>query len=139
MSAFWQIINQGDRLVKSLDQKKPYTVAVDFDDTIAQYNGWQGEDHFEPPKDGAKKGLQVLRDMGFRIIVFTTRGNTRAIAQYMKKYGLVYDHVNRNPDQPERASGKVIADVYLDDRGLHFVDWATAVEQIKKRSRKSGR
>ena len=38
----------------------------------------------------------------------------------MKEHNIAYDYINENPTQPDNTSGKIIADVYLDDRGICF-------------------
>lgn len=40
--------------------------------------------------------------------------------QWLKEHNIEYDYINENPTQPDNASGKIIADVYLDDRGICF-------------------
>jgi len=101
------------------------TVAVDFDDTI-QIN--PGEGGYGPLTEGAKEGLDSLRAQGYRIIVFSVRGDKEGMARYMEAHDLPYDYINESPDQPPNSSGKVIADHYIDDRAVPFRgDWANVV------------
>jgi hypothetical protein len=93
-------------------------VAVDLDGTIAkQY------DEFDPkeipaPRAGAKKALEEFKERGWRVIINTVRGDDALTKKYLDSHDIPWDFVNENPDQPEGASDKLIADVYIDDRGV---------------------
>ena len=113
----------------------PFIAAIDFDGVIAQYDGWKGDDHFEPPKPGAKEAIDILRAHGIKIVIWTCRTNETALREYLQKYNIQYDAINVDvhpgilaEDDPNRR--KIVADVYLDDRGLRFTEWGPAVEQI---------
>ena len=87
---------------------------------------------FDKPVEGASEGLKALKEAGWTIILFTTRKSTGALYDFLADNDLTVDYVNWNPDQPKNSSGKLIADVYLDDRGICFDgDWKKAVELIK--------
>ena len=104
------------------------TVAVDLDGTLAEYDGWKGEDHFGSVRPGAVEAMQRLKSQGHKIIIFTTRGDKAKVAAWLEKNDIPYDHINENPNQPKSSSGKVIADVYVDDRAVDARgDWASHV------------
>ena len=109
------------------------TICIDFDGVIHDYSkGYQGDDVFDKPVEGASEGLKALKEAGWTIILFTTRKSTGALYDFLADNDLTVDYVNWNPDQPKNSSGKLIADVYLDDRGICFDgDWKKAVELIK--------
>lgn len=109
------------------------TICIDFDGVIHDYSkGWQGDDVFDKPVEGASEGLKALKAAGWTIILFTTRKSTAALYEFLAANDLTVDYVNWNPDQPKNSSNKLIADVYLDDRGICFDgDWKKAVELIK--------
>ena len=88
-----------------------HTVAVDFDGVIADYHGWAGAFQFGNILPGAKEALQELKDMGYAIVVFTTRGDTPAIREYLTKNQIPYDSV---------TDKKIKAEVYIDDRAMRF-------------------
>lgn len=97
------------------------TICIDFDGVIHDYSkGWQGEDVFGQMIANADTGTSVLKEKGWTIIIFTTRKKTEKLEKWLKDNNIVYDYINENPEQPEQSSGKVIADVYLDDRGVCF-------------------
>jgi len=114
------------------------TIAVDFDGTIAEYSGWKGKGVFGPPLDGAREGLLKLKYDGWVIIINTTRLEVDQISEYLKRNNLCYDYINFNPANVEQAlhPAKVLADVYLDDRGFRFMgNWAETVENVIKNSK----
>jgi hypothetical protein len=110
------------------------TVAVDLDGTLAEYDGWQGEDHIGAPRPGAREAMQQLRNAGCRIVVFTCRGNVPVVKQWLDAHDIPYDYVNVNPDQVPGTSGKVQADVYIDDRAVDGrASWPSLVNDALKR------
>lgn len=68
----------------------------------------------------ADTGTSILKQKGWTIIIFTTRKKTSKLEKWLKEHNIVYDYINENPNQPKNTSGKIIADVYLDDRGICF-------------------
>jgi hypothetical protein len=90
----------------------------------------------EEPRDGAKKAMEKFKKWGFRIIVFTVRGNTGRVEEWLKEHEIPYDYVNHNPDQPADGSGKVLADVYIDDRAIRADEpWSKLAKMVKKQLR----
>lgn len=105
--------------------KKKKTICIDFDGTLADYSkGYQGEDVFGDMLPGADTATGVLKKNGWTIIIYTTRPATDALRDWLKDNNISYDYINENPDQPENSQGgKLIADIYLDDRGMTFRGW----------------
>lgn len=110
------------------------TICIDFDGVIADYSqGYQGEDIFGTPMPGAAESLHNLKRNGWKIIIFTTRPNTHGLRDYLRRNGIWFDEINENSDQPDGSNpGKPIADIYLDDRAVRFINWPTAVEDIDR-------
>jgi 8-oxo-dGTP pyrophosphatase MutT (NUDIX family) len=130
--------NYHDRPPQPSSQEPPPTAAIDLDGTICEYDGWKGEEHFGELREGVVEGLQRLKDRGWLIIIFTTRGNTGLVEAFLQENDIPYDHVNENPHQPAGTSGKVIADVYVDDRALDArKPWDEIVEEVLSRKQKS--
>lgn len=103
---------------KVMDKK---TICIDFDGVIHDYSkGFQGADEFGQMIPNADAGTSVLKQKGWTIIIFTTRKKTDKLEKWLKDHNITYDYINENPNQPENTSGKLIADVYLDDRGICF-------------------
>lgn len=97
------------------------TVAVDLDGTLAQAGEFD-PDTIPPPRRGARQWMEAFKDEGCRIIVFTVRGNEKLVRKWLKQHSIPFDYINENPDQPKDASGKVIADLYIDDKGVDASD-----------------
>jgi hypothetical protein len=97
-------------------------LAIDFDGVISNYSTFLGKNKFAEPVVGCSEFLAKLKAAGWKIIIFTTRANTMELYEYLNKYAIPFDHVNYNPENAEQelADGKVLADVYLDDRGISF-------------------
>lgn len=118
---------KSDELMRRLEEKRaaadrPFTVAVDLDGTLAK-----AEEPFDPKSVGrpiAKtvRWVRKLHAAGARVIVFTVRGDAALVRRWLDEHDVPYDYVNENPDQPPDASGKVIADAYLDDRAHNVAD-----------------
>lgn len=97
------------------------TICIDFDGVIHDYSqGFQGEDVFGEMIPNADTATSVLKKQGWTIIIFTTRKKSDKLENWLKDKNITYDYINENPNQPDNTSGKVIADVYLDDRGICF-------------------
>ncbi len=109
----------------------PFTVAVDFDNTISQYEGWKGRGDYGPPFPDVQKVLEILKGLGMLIIIFTVRNEPEEIEAYCRENEIPFDFINFNPFQPPGSSRKISADVYLDDRAVHFGgSWRSALFQI---------
>lgn len=101
------------------ESHKP-TIAVDVDGVIADYSkGWQGTGVIGAPLPGAREFLERLRSAGWKIVLFTTRGDAM-MEEYCEQYGLCYDEINDNSSLRGENPGKPIASVYLDDRAVCF-------------------
>lgn len=106
---------------------KPLRIAIDFDDTIHNpHDRLKGYKMGQPIK-GAVEAIRQLRTMGHHIIIFPTWADTelkrQAIIDWLTYFGIQFDDV---------TSTKPEADVYLDDRGVHFTDWESAMRDITK-------
>ena len=105
------------------------TLAIDFDATIASYEPDQYP-AIGTPLPGAIEALKTLKDEGYQIVILSSRalhpeGKT-AILDWLDQYGA--------PDVIVTGE-KVPAELYVDDRGVHFTDWSEALKQIRERTR----
>lgn len=95
----------------------PKTICVDLDGVLAQYSGWQGPDHIGEPMPGAGEFLKALTDMGFEIVIHTTRDQAK-VAKWLieNKISRIIDiaHISKITNQ------KVTAMAYIDDRAICF-------------------
>ena len=94
------------------------TIAVDFDGVIAEYDGWKGSGVLGAPRGDVVMALDILRSEGWKVVVYTTRGQEE-IASYLAKHAIPHDEINLNSDY--RTNGaKPVADVYWDDRAVRY-------------------
>lgn len=107
--------------MKKLAGDHPFTIAVDLDGTIAEDEPYEPK-RIPPPREGMKEWLEAFKDAGARVIIWTVRGDKPMLREYLKKHDIPYDYINENPDQPEGASGKVLADIYWDNRAIDASD-----------------
>jgi len=114
-----------------------HTAVVDFDNTISGYTKWRGECVLGPIIPYAKDALLELREWGWRVVIFTTRGNTDDIAEWLSTQGLGFCEVNSTDHNPPGTSHKPIARVYFDDRDAHCVgnspyNWHRAMARVRR-------
>ncbi len=110
------------------------TVAVDLDGTLAKMYEKFDSKVVGDPRPGAKDAMQKFRDKGYTVIINTVRGDISVVKEWLQKHEICYDHINENPNQPEDASDKLIADVYIDDRGVDArPSWRKIVEKVVPR------
>jgi acylphosphatase len=107
---------------KDKGRDTPFTVAVDLDGTLAEKEEPFDPRTIGPVRERTRLYVEKLHRAGARIIVWTVRGDRELVADWLEENDVPYDHINENPDQPEDSSGKVLADVYWDDRGFNAVD-----------------
>lgn len=104
--------------------KQPKNVCIDFDAVIAEYDGWKGPDHLGQPAVGVRMFLRSVWQLGFRVIVFSTR-NPNSIAQWLLDHDLAV-LVSEITDK------KVPAVAYIDDRGIcHRGDFNETLDQLR--------
>ncbi len=102
--------------------KDKKTICIDFDGVLHDYSeGFKGKDVFGDMVPDADVATKLLKDKGWTVIIYTTRPKTKKLEAWLSEHKIAYDYINENPDQPEDAKGgKIIADLYLDDRGMCF-------------------
>ena len=100
--------------------EKEKIIAVDFDGVIHDYlNPIEGR-RMGAPITGAKECLHQLHLNGYKIVVFSNRGNSdagvKSITDFMEYYHLEYDEV---------TATKPNAIAIIDDRAIHFDNWSS--------------
>lgn len=104
------------------------TIAVDFDGVIHQYDGWKDGTIYGTVMPGCVETLQRLKDAGWNIIVHSSRACDKVVDNVLCRGQLqeMYEWLNKHkvPYQSIWANtGKPLADLYLDDRGVRFCGW----------------
>lgn len=131
----WSALDRDIRLLVEASKGKKHvpTVAVDLDGTLTRGAKFKSADHIDPPRDGAREALEQFKEWGFRVIIFTVRGNTERVREWLEEHEIPFDFINENPDQPPDSSGKIIADVYIDDRAIRADEpWPVLARKVKK-------
>lgn len=100
-------------------------IAIDFDSCIAHYNYWKGIDVFGAPIEGASEAITDMKNAGHKIIIHTVRKPSLILQNYLKVNNIPFDAINENPwshldDTNPDIKRKIIADIYIDDKGLTF-------------------
>ena len=108
--------------VDNLDKRK--TISIDFDGVIHRYSkGFQGlENTYDPPMEGAIESLHSLYEKGYILKILSSRPK-EIIYPWLVKYNL--DEIIT-----EVSNHKFPATIYIDDRGYHFNDWKTTMEEL---------
>lgn len=115
------------------------TAVIDFDNCLAGYDRWRGEDCMGPPIPYARDAVVEMMEWGWRIVVFTTRGNHQLIRKWLhdNKFPVSRMLINSTEHNPPGTSNKPIAEVYFDDRDCHVVgenpyNWHKAMKRVRK-------
>jgi len=112
------------------------TVAIDFDGVLHRYSeGWKDGQIYDEPVEGSREALQAMKDMGWKIYIFSTRSNKlyhkdqekaqdQAMKTWLEHHEIPYDRLWN--------FGKPMADVYIDDRALTFRgDWKATLHEAQ--------
>ncbi len=107
--------------MKHKEEKKPKskTIAFDFDGVVAQYSGFNGKDDIQPPIAEVLKAIETLKEKGYKILIYSTRGDA-FLKKYCKQFNIPVDYINRRPDKEGDNPGKPIASVYIEDRSICY-------------------
>ena len=111
---------------------KKWTLAIDFDDTIAVNDRFP---KIGPPQKGVIEALTKLSTR-FEIIIYTCRTNLKSdyrdysiqqIKKYMQYHSIPYDKLDLG------LEGKVFADFYIDDKAIAFENnWSEIAEVLSQ-------
>lgn len=102
----------------------PKVIALDFDATLADYDGWKGSDHKGRLLDGAKEFLEELVSLGFELVIVTARP-IEGIQEWLEENKI--DHLIKAV-----SNMKIGAFCYIDDRAITFHNnYEETLEKIK--------
>jgi hydroxymethylpyrimidine pyrophosphatase-like HAD family hydrolase len=85
-------------------------LAIDWDNTLMTGDKWL---------PGAQEALKRLRELGHKVVI-NSCNNPSWIEKQLREAGIAVDYVWND-------KGKVLADLYIDDKGYHFPhnsDWS---------------
>lgn len=97
--------------------ERPKVLALDADGTLLGYTGCSD---FGGPIEGMVDELNKLIRCGWKIAIWTCRNAHDGLRDHLTKHAVPFHWINKNPFGPRNCSPKIYADVYLDDKGLHF-------------------
>ncbi len=130
-SPFARAMTKG--LAKAIPNGKPGPViAVDLDGTLAEYHGDFDENVIGHPNPVAIAKVNEMKRAGCRIVIFTCREDNELLRGWLAQAGVPYDAINENPDvaRADMSSGKVMADVYWDDRAVNAAEGLDAIANL---------
>lgn len=95
-------------------------VAFDLDGTVVEYDGKHEAGRFGSPMQGMAREMTVLRNHGWKIVIWTCRGEDEEgpLADHLMTHGVPFDAINTNIHGEECR--KINADVYVDDKGITY-------------------
>lgn len=97
---------------------KKETIAFDLDGTLAHYTEWKGLDHIGDPLPGTVKVVNKLVDLGYDVVIFTTRTNpeqNKEPVEQLKQRIYVWLDDNGFSSEVRVTEYKPIALLYVDD------------------------
>ena len=101
-------------------------IAVDFDGTIHDPFNKLPKYKMGQPMPGAAQTISDLQKLGHEIIIFPTWADNqqrrKAIVDWLTYFSVPFDDI---------TSVKPDADIYLDNRALHFTNWEQALKDIQ--------
>ncbi len=113
------------------------TIAIDFDGVVHMYpTGWNKGIINGDIIPGVAESLQELKDMGYHVMIYSTRTNPTyrkpgepiqklQMQEYLEKHKIPYDSIFE-------GKGKPMFEVTVDDRAIGFRgDWKQTIQDIK--------
>lgn len=101
-------------------------LAIDLDGVIHNPEDVEPGYKMGKPIKGAVKAMQKLKSEGHLIAIHTVWADTdqkrQAISKWCRYFDIPYDFITNT---------KVIADLYIDDKGYRFESWEDAQEFIR--------
>ena len=90
-------------------------ICLDFDGVLHSYESWKGADVFDPPVPGAQLFVSQLIELGYEVIVQSTRAETTEGWDAMVAWPAKHDF---SPIAVTHVKPKAV--LYVDNRGYRF-------------------
>ncbi|QYC54003.1 polynucleotide kinase [Gordonia phage Nithya] len=98
------------------------TALIDFDGVIHKYSkGWSDGTAYDGPMPFAKEGLKEIEELGYEVVIFSTR-DANQIKEWLKKHEF---------PEYEVTNVKKPATFILDDRAIRFKSWWQSLAMIE--------
>ena len=107
-------------ILLKMKHHRPFTLAIDFDGTIAD-EAFPGIGRIKP---GAKEFINKLYEEGNNILINTCRSGSFEgdVENFLRRHGVKYHYINSNLPKSIEYFGqdcrKLSADIYIDDKCL---------------------
>lgn len=102
-------------MMLKVSSNKLKTIALDFDGVLHSYKTWDGDIPKNSPVDGALSFVNDLVDMGYEVVIFSSRAKNetgkKGISDWLEKHD--FPKLKVHHDKPA-------AELYVDDRGYRF-------------------
>ena len=104
------------KLFKEIEDSKIRVIAIDFDGTLCERATFP---QIGEPKLEMIEWVKTQRENGVKVILWTCREgeDLNSAIRWCKDYGMEFDSVNENLPTCRLKTRKVVADLYVDDRG----------------------
>jgi hypothetical protein len=121
--------------IDDYDNQKTKRIMIDLDGVIHQYEGFKDGTLYGNIFDGAKEAIDYLRNNGYEVIIFTSRLSKKLNDNTENQKVMIKKWLNKNKIKVDDiTSEKLAADLYMDDRAIHFKgDWNNTLDEIKLR------
>lgn len=112
----------------SSSEERAPILAVDLDETVIQSDT-------EELIPGAKDALIALKKLGWKIIIWTARGDAaKFVPEVLRRHGIPYDAVNENLPGIKDKSRKIVFDAIVDNKNVDFGEgWESIIRELEKR------
>lgn len=98
-------------------------ICVDLDGVLNLFDGWKSPEFFHPPRPGTPEFLKQLNELGYTVVIFTTRWAPHVEA-WLAEHELS-EYVATVTDK------KPPAQIFIDDRAICFRgDFDATIKQI---------
>lgn len=103
--------------IRAAQENRLPILGLDVDGTLLEHTH---PPDFGNPIPGMIEELEKLRKAGWIISIWTCRGDVEKLRAHLDMHNIPYDYINESPLKYPDDSVKIQADVYLDDKAMHF-------------------
>lgn len=118
----WQNRRYKDLVEEERKLRWGVSLAIDFDGVLHRYSkGWCDGVIYDSPCENAVESMWELVRRGYEPYVLTAREDHEAVREWLEKWDFPELEVS-NVKRPALA--------YIDDKAMHFDNWAETLDQI---------
>jgi len=126
----------------------PY-VLIDLDDTLAEFDGYQGWQHIGPPREYAREFVRKFKEHQWKTILWSTRSEVGRMKQWLEEHDffdsqvgeglhgdtdgrLLFDYIGQSPLNAVYGSNpaKPLADLIIDNAAWPFCGAPVPLEEV---------